>query len=724
MTPRLNQRSADLVARCCRSTLSVILGATVSTLIELTHVWRYFPAAVSDPAGYAIYVANACTMFLIAGIPAFFIGFFFENAFQRMIDRITAAHTITVVAGTILAIFLLHSLHGIFDDGQVRSFSTHIDRIVVIGEVAILLFVVLFALLAIYPACSWLMSRFSLLNRPRGVLVVCGFAVSAVLTGLAAGEFFSIHLDVVLPALTVVSVTLFIVCVHLIPGFAAIKPRATSVLPVLALLLLAPPPLSMGNPHSRFVLFQQSPLAGSIASTLDDWLDFDGDGTSSRFTGGTDCDEFNARINPTRREVPGDGVDQDCTSADEQPTAFYRDTSIPLLSGCRYSAVRPSILLLTVDALRFDSLRPEVMYNLSRFAKKATVFSRAISPSAFTEYSFLSLFAGRPLSDLLVDNPMANQQYCAPQMFPEALQTAGYRTAMYSHVILPKAVFRGISEPNHYEHAVDANDGSEFGENAPHRSAAMTRQIIDFISSNNRAPYFLWAHYTDLHAPYNLDIQPANAITPLTPYEKEAAYVDYHLGRLLEALSKMDSAQNTIIVITSDHGEELMNTGREGHGTSGAPHSVHVPLLMWIPGCPPRNVSFPSSLTDLSTTLLSLAGLPQAGPMLSLKMNPPRPAVSETFERKNRGHRWIRSVFFGDFHLLVDVLHGGRMLFNVNDDPNEETDLYHAMPVVATQMESIYLNWLNRPEQTSHAECIPGVDQDGPQSIQFGNTGP
>jgi arylsulfatase A-like enzyme len=320
----------------------------------------------------------------------------------------------------------------------------------------------------------------------------------------------------------------------------------------------------------------------------------------------------------------------------------------------------------------------------------------------------------------MVDNPMANDKYCAGKMFPETFQAAGYSTAAYNHINLPKAVSRGFSQFNHYEHPLDANVVGLFDANAPLYSASMTREVIDFVARNAGKTYFLWAHYTDTHAPYSPTLGSMPAVSKLSDYERDAAYVDYHLGRVLEALSKIDGARNTIIAITSDHGEELMDNGREGHGTSAALHTVHVPLVMWIPGCPPRKVSSPVSVADLGPTLLRLSGLPSGGNALSIEPQSSRPAVCETFIRSAE-KVFVRGLFFRGFHLIVDVLHGGRMLFDIDKDPKETLNLYNDLPDVARQMEALYLEWLNRPVDPDMASCIPGREKDGQGAISFGD---
>jgi arylsulfatase A-like enzyme len=686
----------ELLARLGKWQAANLLGAGVSTLVELSHVWRYFPAALSDPPGYFLYVAQAYALFLAAGLPAAVLGSLAEPFLSRLVRKATLADLMTIICGVAATVSVLRIFEGIFAQGRVRSFPEHIDRIVLLGQIALLAGMALLAVLAIRPAFSWLARRLPAVDRPRAILTAAAFGTAIVLAAVSSRELFAVHLDHALLAIALASSSLLTSCSWLVLDAVRRRPPNPAILVASLVALALPPLVARDNPHGRFVLYQQSPLAGALASLPDRWRDLDWNGASS---------------------APAGGSGSPRTTADAAAL-------VPLANGCDARPLKPSILLVTVDALRHDAVRPAVMPNLSSFAGRATVFERAYSPAAFTEYSFLSLFAAAPLSDMLVGDPLENTSYCAGGMFPEVLRRAGYRTAYFSRLLLPAAVSRGFGEPNPYLHPLDASEMGEFDEHAPLSSAATTRDAIDFVTHSAGAPFFLWAHYTDTHAPYNVSARMAPTVAAMSPYERDAAYVDHHIGRLLGAVSALDGARNTIIAVTADHGEDLMENGREGHGTSAGDGGVHVPLMIWIPGCPPRKVKTTSALTGLGPALLQLAGLASSRPALALDRRPAQPAVSEAFERRNGARNWVRGISFGDFRLLVDVIHGGRMLFDVRHDPHETIDLYAALPQVSQRMESSYREWLDRPRAFAPGHCTPGVDEDGFAVATFGNAGP
>ena len=668
------------------------LAAGLLTLLEGLHMARYAPVVFSHLSGGLIVLVQIFALCFACALPAAGVGVAVGPWLHRRFDQLTPVNVLSAAVGLSAALAGLVPLRHLLGQGQSRSFPLHIDHLLWLATLVVLVLALVLAL-ALRAGLSRV-PRLKALGAPHGTTGLIIPVVALALTGAAAHELYAIHLDQTLPWLAVLGATGLTLSLGALP-VARHRPLAWRpwLLVLLPLLALAAAGHTL-SPHARYALFQHAPMGGALADRL--FILWDRDGAAVQV-----------------QRAPN------APNAAATPEATPTDAS-GLLAGCRPTLDKPSVLLLTVDALRYDALNARAMPNLSRFAERTTRFERAYAASGYTEYAFLSFFAGLPLSDMLRDNPLVRDDSCAPPTLPEKFQAAGYHTAVFSHVILPAAAFRGFASPNPYTYPLDANTVDEFGEHGPLRSAQMTRSIISFVEAQARQPYFLWAHYTDLHAPYHNPPKPlAESVLPDTAYEQMALYVDHHLGRLLAWLSQRDGATNTIIVITADHGEELMQNGKEGHGVSVGMHTLHVPLLMWIPGCPPRQVAHPSSLIDVGRTLLALSGIADEGPTLRLHAEPLRPVVSEIFHRRSRGHRWLRSFVYGDYQLAVDVIHGGRMLFHLGEDPAQRYNRYDKAPDVAQVLESRYEDWSQRPAVDA-AACVPGVDRDGPQGFVFG----
>jgi len=88
-------------------------------------------------------------------------------------------------------------------------------------------------------------------------------------------------------------------------------------------------------------------------------------------------------------------------------------------------------------------------------------------------------------------------------------------------------------------------------------------------------------------------------------------WIDHQIGRVLDEIETQGLLENTIVIVTGDHGEEFMEKGAWGHNSGFVEEQIHVPLVTWLPGEPHRVVSALGSHVDIATTLLQALGAPQ-----------------------------------------------------------------------------------------------------------------
>jgi len=123
--------------------------------------------------------------------------------------------------------------------------------------------------------------------------------------------------------------------------------------------------------------------------------------------------------------------------------------------------------------------------------------------------------------------------------------------------------------------------------------------------------FFLWSHYIDPHAEYVPHTEFDFGHHGRELYDGELAFVDHHLGRVLDALAKRPFADRTIVIITSDHGEAFGEHGLYRHGFEVWEELVRVPLLIYVPGVTPRRVAARRSAIDIVPTILDIFGVPR-----------------------------------------------------------------------------------------------------------------
>ena len=326
------------------------------------------------------------------------------------------------------------------------------------------------------------------------------------------------------------------------------------------------------------------------------------------------------------------------------------------------SPVRPNIILISLDTVRADHLSAYgyqrlTTPNLDHLAKQGVLFEEAVAPSSWTLTSHASILTG-----LLPHQHEANIYEPvdeAPRTLAEILQSHGYETAgfnannaygqgswglgqgfeiyddsrsMILHNLPRTLVARVILWPIRL-HWIPQ------GLNSFRRNAAQVNQdVVRWFRHRSSRPYFLFVNYFDVHGPYYAPPPYDNRFgamseasvkalifsdafpdrPPLTPedyasfmngYDNCLAFLDDQLGRLLGEISRSPDWSNTIVIVTSDHGEAFGTHGSYLHGRNlYYEEALHVPLMIAGPGVPAgARISHPARLRELFPTILDMA---------------------------------------------------------------------------------------------------------------------
>ncbi len=279
-------------------------------------------------------------------------------------------------------------------------------------------------------------------------------------------------------------------------------------------------------------------------------------------------------------------------------------------------------------------------------ANDGAAFMQAISPVPVTLPAHASLFTGRnPAAHGVRSNGVFRLRENETTL-AEVMSQAGYTTAAFIGASVLHSRYglnRGFS---HYDDRVDLTDqASRVGAFAQRRGETVVAAALDWLETHHGDPTLVWVHLYDPHVPYSPPL-PEKERFESAPYDGEIAYADRVVGRLLEGYRALDAYDNTIVVITSDHGEGLGDHGENTHGVFVYDTTLRVPLVVKGPGIEPGiRVTHPVSLIDLFPTICELVDLPVPksveGIGLTALMNPSHPSSPN------------RLVYFESYYSLV-----------------------------------------------------------------------
>ncbi|HET7292556.1 MAG TPA: sulfatase [Vicinamibacteria bacterium] len=393
----------------------------------------------------------------------------------------------------------------------------------------------------------------------------------------------------------------------------------------------------------------------------------------------------------------------------------------------------PNIVLILVDTLRRDHL-PFYGYPkdtapfLASLAPRSAVFENAHSVSAWTPPAAASLFTSlypfehgvvRGLALAKRQERLKGVEIRLPRLpssaetIPEALRRRGYATF-------------AITENPNLTRALGFDQGFDRFDAFPTRLDAepITARLLERAPElRRRAPYFLYLHYMDVHAPYRerpplFDPSLEGDARRVSAYDSGIRVVDEHVRRAFEALGW---EADTLLLVTADHGEELGDRGHFGHGASLFSELLDVPLLVHGPGVVPRRVPDRVSLIDVLPTLREVAALPSAATDAGVSLAPllrdpnarlpPRPLFAHLWRRQAKDGRELalRATLEGDWKRIGGEA-SGTLLFNLREDPGERLNRARDEPARERALQRLYQQHEMRARRYASETVEVGLD--------------
>jgi arylsulfatase A-like enzyme len=388
---------------------------------------------------------------------------------------------------------------------------------------------------------------------------------------------------------------------------------------------------------------------------------------------------------------------------------------------------RSSVILISIDTLRADHLgcygyERDVSPNIDGLAEAGVLFADALSTSSWTLPAHMSMLTslypsfhkmekGGRLGSVRLDE--------SETTLAELLQPAGWATAgIVAHPFLSGEWGFDAGFDLYRRYATQAEAQTD--------RARLWLEWHQFqVNRGLRQPeFFLFLHYLDPHETYSPPPPYATKYFPdykgpLSPrdkfvtlfsqmpfandedfryalalYDGEIDYTDAQLGRVLAKLAELGRSDSTLIVLTSDHGEEFKDHGSMGHKSSLYREQTRVPLVfshrkLVASG---RKVEAPVSVVDITPTILDLLGRPLLGKAQGVSLAPylvpgseeAKPPARHLFTEMGplgvtwEGHSHLKAVRNERYNLIVNYDREWKQLFDRIDDPLEKKDLYEA----------------------------------------------
>jgi len=403
-----------------------------------------------------------------------------------------------------------------------------------------------------------------------------------------------------------------------------------------------------------------------------------------------------------------------------------------------------NLIVITIEGARsdrmgFNGYSRQTTPKLDKLVKDGVSFTQAFSQAAWTSPGVISTLTGLypPTHGVTAKGrTVPTSTYTLLDGFKER----GYRIPDMSYLSVVQN-FKNIAEME--ETGIDQDAKNEID------------LITGWISDNHEDPFAFWYHWRFSHLPYdppdqkkffppasNLEAQRperietliqtevlipyANELTWTTEekewidalYDAQMRWFDDHLERIRDELAKHDILDNTIIIITADHGEELVDHGHVGHASTALmsrhfDEHLHIPLVILAPDliAKGRNIDTMVQQVDILPTVFEMMGweIPKAVqgrsllPAINGQPMEDLPVYAESIEagyqsKPHQQRTFIRSIRTRNWKLIGRYSPIGTdfSLYNVEIDPDEKVDVFDEEREVGDGLRGLLSQWIER----------------------------
>ncbi|MCP4446237.1 MAG: sulfatase-like hydrolase/transferase [Myxococcales bacterium] len=464
---------------------------------------------------------------------------------------------------------------------------------------------------------------------------------------------------------------------------------------------------------TKALAISSSPTLATAMNLVRRANDFDGDGFGS-LLGENDCGAFNDKVHPLARDIPDNGIDENCDGRDfklGRLPSYKSGEKMPIPEAYQQDW---NVLLITVDTVRYDhtsfgDYKRNTTPRLAEFVKRSANFVFANAPSAGTMASIPAILTSKFFHSgiaLKEDIPRGSPPKLKPSntLIHEVFKKKGYRTgAILSHEYFNDwGMDQGVDD---YDNTV-GKKRDPYGVTSP----KLTDRSIAWIGKQGSKKWFLWTHYIDPHGRYvSHPGETSYGESEMDLYDGELHFTDKHLGNLLDYVARSPAGKNTIIAITSDHGDAFGEHGYINHAQDLHREILHVPLIFYVPNIEPRAITGAVSPIDIFPTLADLIGadisaLGVEGESLVPQLFYGRDAEERVVFSETNFPKPLRAAVNSRYKLILDLKNNVSRLWDLKKDPMEKKNVWTTDKTAYKEMRGYLNEWLERVLYSRDAE--------------------
>ncbi len=410
----------------------------------------------------------------------------------------------------------------------------------------------------------------------------------------------------------------------------------------------------------------------------------------------------------------------------------------------------PNVILIILDTLRKDHLgcygyERNTSPNIDAFAEDAVVFNNAFSAASWTLPSIAGIQTSQYPSVLGMRKGLTaiNDNFIT---IAELFNNSNYRTKSVVSVLLLQA-WLGFDQG--YDEFDDENALDKIRIDTHISSASITQKAISFLEQNKNQKHFLFLHFFDAHSdfllhekynyypeykgPYNSKGHPQKDLLDkfktlsqedikhfVALYDSEINFIDEHLGKLFEKLKQLGLYDDSLIILTADHGEEFLERGEMiGHGITLFQEQINVPLIIKYPGNRHRGrLENYVGTIDLMPTMGTVAGI-----TIPEKYDYAGRQISFSPDRQTNGDgraiiseiglfdfAKLQSVTQNGWKYVYDLAKGTDMLFDLKHDPQELQNVALNNKEKLSKLKGILSDWKKKTEIQKRQKALEVKD--------------